>query len=83
MVDNVPSVGVLRCSKTPADARDKNIQQRAESLSLAAAFGLTSPFYFRKGKRRTYTEEEGLDSLERESGEKTFLPINSALREQE
>ena len=37
LVDNAPSVGVLRCSKNPVDARDKNIQQRAESLSLAGA----------------------------------------------
>ena len=37
MVDNAPSVSVLRCSKNLVDARDKNIQQRAESLSLAGA----------------------------------------------
>ena len=37
MVDNAPSVGILRCSKNLVDARDKNIQQRAESLSLAGA----------------------------------------------
>ena len=37
MVDNAQSVGVLRCSKNPVDARNKNIQQRAESLSLAGA----------------------------------------------
>ena len=39
MVDNAPSVGVLICSKNQVDARDKNIQQRAESLSLAGALG--------------------------------------------
>ena len=37
LVDNAPSVGILSCSKNPADARDKNIQQRAKSLSLARA----------------------------------------------
>ena len=37
MVDNALSVGILSCSKNPADARDKNIQQRAKSLSLARA----------------------------------------------
>ena len=40
MVDNAPSVAVLRCSKNPVDARDKNIQQRAESFSLAGALSL-------------------------------------------
>ena len=39
MVDNAPSVGILSCSKNAVDARDKNIQQRAKSLSLAGAFG--------------------------------------------
>ena len=39
MVDNAPSVGILRCYKNPVDPRDKNIQQRAESLSLAGASG--------------------------------------------
>ena len=37
LVDNAPSVGVLRCSKKPVYARDKIIQQRAKSLSLAGA----------------------------------------------
>ena len=37
MVDNAPSVGIVRCSKNPLDAREKNIQQRAKSLSLAGA----------------------------------------------
>ena len=37
MVDNAPSVGIVRCSKNPVDARDKNVQQRAKSLSLAGA----------------------------------------------
>ena len=37
LVDNAPSVGILRFSKNPVDARDKNFQQRAESLSLAGA----------------------------------------------
>ena len=37
MVDNAPSVGIVRCSKNPVDARDKNIQQRAKSLSLTGA----------------------------------------------
>ena len=37
LVDNAPSVGILSCSKNPIDARDKNIQQRAESLSLAGS----------------------------------------------
>ena len=37
MVDNAPSVGIVRCSKNPVDAREKNIQQRAKSLSLAGA----------------------------------------------
>ena len=36
-MDNAPSVGVLRCSNNLVDARDKNIQQRVESLSLANA----------------------------------------------
>ena len=35
MVDNAPSVGIFRHSKNLIDARDKNIQQRAESFSLA------------------------------------------------
>ena len=37
LVDNAPSVGILSCSKNQVDARDKNIQQRAKSLSLAGA----------------------------------------------
>ena len=37
MFDNAPSVGIVRCSKHPVDAREKNIQQRAKSLSLAGA----------------------------------------------
>ena len=37
MVDNAPSVGILSCSKNPIAARDRNIQQRVESLSLANA----------------------------------------------
>ena len=37
MVDNAPSVGIVRFSKNPVDAREKNIQQRAKSLSLAGA----------------------------------------------
>ena len=37
MVDNAPSVGIVRCSKNPVDAREKNIQQRAKSISLAGA----------------------------------------------
>ena len=37
LFDNAPSVGILRCSKNLVDARDKNIQQRAESLSLDGA----------------------------------------------
>ena len=37
MVDNAPSVGIVRCSKNPLDAREKNNQQRAKSLSLAGA----------------------------------------------
>ena len=37
LVDNAPSVGIVRCSKNPVDAREKNIQQRAKSLSLAGA----------------------------------------------
>ena len=37
MVYNAPSVGIVRCSKNPVDARKKNIQQRAKSLSLAGA----------------------------------------------
>ena len=36
-VDNAPSVGVLRCSKNPVDARECFFQQRAKSLSLAGA----------------------------------------------
>ena len=35
---------MLSCSKNPVDARDKNIQQRAESLSLAGAYTYTLPF---------------------------------------
>ena len=37
MVDSAPSVGILSSSKNLVDARDKNIQQRAKSLSLAGA----------------------------------------------
>ena len=37
MVDNAPSVGIVRYSKNPVDAREKNIQQRAKFLSLAGA----------------------------------------------
>ena len=37
MVDNAPSVGIVRFSKNPVVAREKNIQQRAKSLSLAGA----------------------------------------------
>ena len=37
LVDNAPSVGIVSCSKNPVDAREKNIQQRAKSLSLAGA----------------------------------------------
>ena len=37
MFDNAQSVGILRYSKNLVDARDKNIQQRAESFSLAGA----------------------------------------------
>ena len=37
-VDNAPSVGVLRCSKNPVDARECFSQQRAKSLNLAAAY---------------------------------------------
>ena len=37
MVDNAPSLGIVRYSKNPVDARGKNIQQRAKSLSLAGA----------------------------------------------
>ena len=37
LVDNAPSVGIVRCSKNQVDAREKNIQQRAKSLSLAGA----------------------------------------------
>ena len=37
LVDNAPSVGIVRCSKNAVDAREKNIQQRAKSLSLAGA----------------------------------------------
>ena len=38
MVDNVPSVGIVRCSKNLVDAREKNIQQRAKFFSLAGAW---------------------------------------------
>ena len=41
MVDNAPSVGIVRCSKNLVDAREKNIQQRAKSLSLAGAAAST------------------------------------------
>ena len=37
LVDNAPSVGIVRCSKNLVDSREKNIQQRAKSLSLAGA----------------------------------------------
>ena len=37
LVVNAPSVGIVRCSKNPVDAREKNNQQRAKSLSLAGA----------------------------------------------
>ena len=37
---NAPSVGILSCSKNQVDARDKNIQQRAKSFSLAGATGV-------------------------------------------
>ena len=37
LVDNAPSVGIVRCSKNLVDAREKNIRQRAKSLSLAGA----------------------------------------------
>ena len=37
LVDDAPSVDIVRCSKNPLDAREKNIQQRAKSLSLAGA----------------------------------------------
>ena len=37
VVYNVPSVGILRCSKNPVDARESVFQQRAKSLSLAGA----------------------------------------------
>ena len=33
----MPSVGILRYSKNPVDARDNNIQERAKSHSLAGA----------------------------------------------
>ena len=38
-VNNAPSVGVLRCSKNPVDARQCFFQQRAKSLNLAGACG--------------------------------------------
>ena len=54
MVDNAPSVGIVRCSKNPVDAREKNIQQRAKSLSLAGASTTSSKAERRKrGKRAT------------------------------
>ena len=37
LVDNAPSVGIVRRVKNPVDAREKNIQQRVKSLSLASA----------------------------------------------
>ena len=36
-VDNAPSVGFLRCSKNPVDARECFFQQRAKYLNLAGA----------------------------------------------
>ena len=39
LVDNAQSVGILRCSKNPVDARDKKYRQKAEYLSLAGASG--------------------------------------------
>ena len=39
MVDNAPSVGILRFSKNPVGARDKKFQQRVESFSLAGTLG--------------------------------------------
>ena len=39
--DGALSVGIVRCSKNPVDAREKNIQQRAKSLSLAGALYVT------------------------------------------
>ena len=47
LVDNAPSVGILSCSKNSVDARDKNIQQRAKSLSLAGASGHLKPDIWR------------------------------------
>ena len=47
MVDNAPSVGIVSYSKNPVDAREKNIQQRAKSLSLAGA----STLHFRESRR--------------------------------
>ena len=37
LVVNAPSVRIVRCSKNLVDASEKNIQQRAKSLSLAGA----------------------------------------------
>ena len=37
LVDNAPSVGILRFSKNPVDARECFFQQRAKSLNLAGA----------------------------------------------
>ena len=41
LVDNAPSVGILRCAKNSVDARDKKNRQRTESLSVAGAFEYT------------------------------------------
>ena len=45
LVDNAPSVGIVRCSKNPVDAREKNIQHRAKSLSLAGTYTFSGHGY--------------------------------------
>ena len=71
MVDNAPSVGILSCFKNPVDARDKNIQQRAESLSLAGALGVRVC----RGKRSSNSDSSTSSSEQRGS----LIPLSTGL----
>ena len=70
MVDNAPSVGIVRCPKNPVDAREKNIQQRAKFLSLAGAL--------RKGKQLQLDKQNRFDFCERALANlsSSLLPIS-------
>ena len=62
LVDNAPSVDIMKCSKNLVDTREKNIQQRAKFLSLAGASAHIACLITKVSKEEREGNHEGKDS---------------------